>query len=101
LPSFLGPKAGARDKYYTKTRNTPNRSVITKDYLWSVVAYLNLKNENVVIINIINYLWIARVLRFYAGTCSASIDQARVGEPRIFKHAIASCFLLPSFLSFV
>jgi len=29
-----------------------------------------------------------RVLRFCAGTCSANLNQARVGEPRIFKHAM-------------
>jgi len=28
------------------------------------------------------------MLRFCAGTCSASTDRARVGEPRIFKHAM-------------
>ena len=28
------------------------------------------------------------MLRFCAGTCSANLDQARVGEPRIFKHAM-------------
>jgi hypothetical protein len=28
------------------------------------------------------------LLRSYARTCSATLDQARVGEPRIFKHAM-------------
>ena len=28
------------------------------------------------------------MLRFCAGTCSANLNQARVGEPRIFKHAM-------------
>jgi len=28
------------------------------------------------------------ILQFCAGTCSANLDQARVGEPRIFKRAM-------------
>jgi hypothetical protein len=37
------------------------------------------------------------MLRFCAGTCSASTDRARVGEPRIFKHAMLHVsYFLPS-----